>query len=166
MSQNNFQIQQQQQQQQQLAQQQQQQQQQQGYNMQYSQESPNDYYKSNRNSADLSHQSRLSGDYGSRDMDSASILTYNNSTADQHNKKGVAGLISQMRTRAAGNTYMAPLDQNKQITKVAKMKKEITETDGEYREGILVLENLRKKQTKTTEEVNRVSGAVYFKEEE
>ncbi|RCH87466.1 hypothetical protein CU098_006866, partial [Rhizopus stolonifer] len=43
-------------------------------------------------------------------------------------------------------------DQNKQITKFAKMKKDISEADGEYRDGILVLENLRKKQTKATEE--------------
>lgn len=136
-------------QQQQLAQQQQQQ--------QYHQDgSPNEYYKANRNSTDFSNPSRMSGDHGSRDMDSASILTYNNNMTDQHNKKGVAGLISQMRTRAAGNTYMAPLDQNKQITKVAKMKKDIAEADNEYREGILVLENLRKKQTKATEEVNKV----------
>lgn len=62
-----------------------------------------------------------------------------------------------MRTRAAGNTYLTPLDQNKQITKFAKMKKDITDADNEYREGILVLETLRKKQTKATEEVNRVS---------
>lgn len=61
-----------------------------------------------------------------------------------------------MRTRASGNAYMAPLDQNKQNTKVAKLKKDIADADSEYREGILVLENLRKKQTKTTEEVNSV----------
>lgn len=88
-------------------------------------------------------------------MDSASILSFN-TTSDQHNKKGVVGLLSQMRTRASGNAYMAPLDQNKQNTKVAKLKKDIADADSEYREGILVLENLRKKQTKTTEEVNSV----------
>jgi hypothetical protein len=93
---------------------------------------------------------RLSGDYSSRDIDSVSILSFNNS--DQQNKKGMAGLISQMRTRAA-----APLDQNKQVTKFAKMKKDIAEADGEYRRGILVLETWRKKQYKATEEVNKVS---------
>ncbi|GAN09377.1 rhoGAP-domain-containing protein [Mucor ambiguus] len=113
----------------------------------------NEFYASGRNSMDSPNPSRLSGDYGNRDIDGASIASYNNS--DQHNKKGMAGLISQMRTRAAGNTYLTPLDQNKQITKFAKMKKDITDADNEYREGILVLETLRKKQIKATEEVNR-----------
>ncbi|CEP14559.1 hypothetical protein [Parasitella parasitica] len=112
----------------------------------------NDFFKPGRNSIDSPNPSRSSGDYV-RDIDIASIASHNN--ADQHNKKGMAGLISQMRTRAAGNTYLAPLDQNKQIAKFAKMKKDIADADNEYREGILVLENLRKKQTKTAEEVNR-----------
>ncbi|KAL9556244.1 hypothetical protein MBANPS3_001969 [Mucor bainieri] len=146
------QLQQQQLQQQQLQQQQLQQQQAQQQQQQQSIEG-NEFYAPNRNSIDSPNPSRLSGDYGNRDIDGASIASYNN--ADQHNKKGMAGLISQMRTRAAGNTYLTPLDQNKQITKFAKMKKDITDADNEYREGILVLETLRKKQTKATEEVNR-----------
>ena len=137
-----------------MAQQQQQQQALHAQQQQQQQVESNDFYRPNRNSIESPNPSRLSGDYGSRDIDGASIASYNNS--DQHNKKGMAGLISQMRTRAAGNTYLVPLDQNKQITKFAKMKKDITDADNEYREGILVLENLRKKQTKITEEVNRV----------
>lgn len=141
------------QQQQQMAQQQQQQQQAQQQGQQPIES--NEFYAPSRNSIESPNPSRLSGDYGNRDIDGASIASYNN--ADQHNKKGMAGLISQMRTRAVGNAYLTPLDQNKQITKFAKMKKDITDADNEYREGILVLETLRKKQTKATEEVNRVS---------
>ncbi|KAG1122226.1 hypothetical protein G6F42_011678 [Rhizopus arrhizus] len=139
------------QQQQQMAQQQQQQQQAQQQGQQPIES--NEFYAPSRNSIESPNPSRLSGDYGNRDIDGASIASYNN--ADQHNKKGMAGLISQMRTRAVGNAYLTPLDQNKQITKFAKMKKDITDADNEYREGILVLETLRKKQTKATEEVNR-----------
>ncbi|KAI8079053.1 uncharacterized protein B0P05DRAFT_107681 [Gilbertella persicaria] len=108
------------------------------------QEENNELLRSNRNSMEV-NPSRLSGESTNREIDS-------NTVTDQH-KKGMAGLISQMRTRAAAN--ITPADQNKQITKFAKMKKDISEADGEYRDGILVLENLRKKQTKATEEVNR-----------
>ncbi|KAG1221646.1 hypothetical protein G6F62_008993 [Rhizopus arrhizus] len=93
--------------------------------------------KSSRNSADIT---RLSGDYSMMD--------------DQHNKKGMAGLFSQMRTIAASNGYLSPVDQNKQISKFAKMKKDITDADSEYRDGILILETLRKKQRKMVEETN------------
>ena len=102
-------------------------------------EENNEHHKPSRNSVDLNPIENTS-----REID-----------GDQHNKKGMAGLISQMRTLAAAN--MAPPDQNKQITKFARMKKEIADTDSEYRDGILVLETLRKKQVKTAEEVNRAS---------
>ncbi|OBZ87466.1 hypothetical protein A0J61_04485 [Choanephora cucurbitarum] len=97
-------------------------------------EENNEHHKPSRNSVDLNPIENTS-----REID-----------GDQHNKKGMAGLISQMRTLAAAN--MAPPDQNKQITKFARMKKEIADADSEYRDGILVLETLRKKQVKTAEE--------------
>ncbi|KAI8377074.1 hypothetical protein EDC96DRAFT_250769 [Choanephora cucurbitarum] len=100
-------------------------------------EENNEYHKPTRNSVELNPIENTN-----REVD-----------GDQHNKKGMAGLISQMRTLAAAN--MAPPDQNKQITKFARMKKEIADADSEYRDGILVLETLRKKQVKTAEEVNR-----------
>ncbi|KAI8348864.1 hypothetical protein BD560DRAFT_237793 [Blakeslea trispora] len=109
-------------------------------------EESNEHNRPNRNSAEINPQTSF--EQTSRDID-----------GDQHNKKGMAGLISQMRTLAAAN--MAPPDQNKQITKFARMKKEITDADNEYRDGILVLETLRKKQVKTAEEVNRAS-TIYF----
>lgn len=90
----------------------------------------------------------MSGDYSMMD--------------DQHNKKGMAGLFSQMRTIAASNGYLSPVDQNKQISKFAKMKKDITDADSEYRDGILVLETLRKKQRKTVEETNWVTKIQLF----
>ncbi|KAI7903848.1 uncharacterized protein BX663DRAFT_505448 [Cokeromyces recurvatus] len=101
----------------------------------------------NRNSLELTANNfRLSGDYNNRD----GLLSDSNSISDQSptNKKGMAGLISQMRTRT-------PLDQSKQMTKVTRMKKDITDADNEYRDGILMLEHLRKKQTKTMDEVNK-----------
>jgi hypothetical protein len=76
-------------------------------------------------------------------------------------KKGMAEIISQMKTRAVGSTRLAPLDQNKQNTKVMKMKKDITETDGEYRQGVLTLEHLRKKQSSTVDEIIKV-GRGFF----
>ncbi|KAI8886919.1 RhoGAP-domain-containing protein [Backusella circina FSU 941] len=87
---------------------------------------------------------RLSGDF-------SRLSTEYTRDIDVEHKKGMAGLISQMRTRAA-NSHSAPLDQNKQNTKVAKMKKDITDADNEYRDGVLTLESLRKKQNKTVEE--------------
>ncbi|KAG1456402.1 hypothetical protein G6F56_006839 [Rhizopus delemar] len=103
-------------------------------------EETNDGNKSSRNSSDTT---RLSGDYNSpREID-----------GEQHNKKGMAGLFSQMRTMAVGN-HVSPVDQNKQISKFAKMKKDITDADIEYRDGVLILETLRKKQRKAVEETN------------
>ncbi|CEI88659.1 hypothetical protein RMCBS344292_03040 [Rhizopus microsporus] len=107
-------------------------------------EESNDDHKLSRNSLEAS---RLSGEYGSiKDLDGNS---------DQHNKKGMAGLFSQMRTIASsGGSYLSSVDQNKQISKFAKMKKDIAEADSEYRDGILILEALRKKQRKAVEETN------------
>ncbi|KAI8889257.1 hypothetical protein K501DRAFT_329336 [Backusella circina FSU 941] len=76
-------------------------------------------------------------------------------------KKGMAEIISQMKTRAVGSTRLAPLDQNKQNTKVMKMKKDITETDGEYRQGVLTLEHLRKKQSSTVDEIIKNMVDIY-----
>lgn len=110
-------------------------------------EESNDDHKLSRNSLEAS---RLSGEYGSiKDLDGNS---------DQHNKKGMAGLFSQMRTIASsGGSYLSSVDQNKQISKFAKMKKDIAEADSEYRDGILILEALRKKQRKAVEETNWVT---------
>lgn len=110
-------------------------------------EESSDDHKLSRNSLEAS---RLSGEYGSiKDLDGNS---------DQHNKKGMAGLFSQMRTIASsGGSYLSSVDQNKQISKFAKMKKDIAEADSEYRDGILILEALRKKQRKAVEETNWVT---------
>ncbi|KAG1441387.1 hypothetical protein G6F56_011508 [Rhizopus delemar] len=74
-------------------------------------------------------------------------------SVDSESKKGMAGLLSQMRTMAATGGYL-PVDQNKQMTRVAKMKKDIADADKDYRDGILILESLRKKQRKVLSETD------------
>ncbi|KAI8967725.1 hypothetical protein BDF20DRAFT_839935 [Mycotypha africana] len=135
-----------------------QQQQQQQQQQQHS-ESTGESYRSNRNSAEwnASASHRTSGDYN-RGED------HEQQPAQQppsSKSRGMAGLLSHMRTRAVvANAYLTTPSssadqQNKQFSKFAKMKKDITDADNEYRDGILLLENLRKKQYKTSEEVNR-----------
>jgi hypothetical protein len=86
------------------------------------------------------------------------------STGDQHSKKGMAGLFSQMRSIAAtGGAYLSPVDQNKQMSRVARMKKDITDADSEYRNGILILEALRKRQRKALEDTNWVKQHFNFR---
>ncbi|OBZ84182.1 Rho GTPase-activating protein 15 [Choanephora cucurbitarum] len=67
-----------------------------------------------------------------------------------HNKKnGMAGFITQMRSQLAS---AAAGDPSKQAARVARLKKEISDAAGidqEYRQGIRVLEFLRKKQIET-----------------
>ncbi|EIE88378.1 hypothetical protein RO3G_13089 [Rhizopus delemar RA 99-880] len=79
----------------------------------------------------------------------------------------MAGLFSQMRSIAAtGGAYLSPVDQNKQMSRVARMKKDITDADSEYRNGILILEALRKRQRKTLEDTNwQMKGVIKMKTE-
>ncbi|KAI8983632.1 hypothetical protein BDB01DRAFT_906082 [Pilobolus umbonatus] len=129
----------------QAEQQQQQQQQQQLLQVHNVNEEPNEFYRPNRNSAEIASH-RLSGD-----SDYASSFA-GNSNLDYY-KKNATNFFTQMKTRAMG-TYPPTLDQTKQISKVAKMKKDITEADTIYRKGIIELEDLRKQQVMTAVEVN------------
>lgn len=110
-----------------------------------------DFHKANNSNRNSGEQFFSFNEFATRDtLDSMDP----SNTMSSNNKKKMAGIISQMRTMAAGNPLV---DQSKQITKLAKMKKDTVDADTEYRDGILVLEALRKKQIKTAEETNRVS---------
>lgn len=99
------------------------------------------------------------------DIDSHSIgsLSNENSTTTAnspptHNKKNsMAGFLNQMKSQIANAA--AAGDPSKQTARLAKLKKEITDTDHEYRQGIRILEFLRKKQMDTAAHAIRVSEA-------
>ncbi|KAI9305952.1 hypothetical protein BJ944DRAFT_264311 [Cunninghamella echinulata] len=92
---------------------------------------------------------RLSSD--SLDGDASSINSQQDSSAY---KKGMANFMAsmaQVRTQFANVTQSAAVpDVSKQNARFAKFKKEITESDQEYRKGIRTLERLRKEQVIAT----------------
>ncbi|GAA5810513.1 hypothetical protein MFLAVUS_003936 [Mucor flavus] len=91
-----------------------------------------------------SDEARKSSDSSNRsDFDSHSITSQDNSNPK---KNSMAGFITQMRSQLAN---AAATDPSKQAARLAKLKKEINDTDNEYRQGIRILEFLRKKQAET-----------------
>ncbi|GAA5804389.1 hypothetical protein HPULCUR_009878 [Helicostylum pulchrum] len=93
-----------------------------------------------------SDEARKSNDSGSNrpDFDSHSITSQDNSNPNK--KNSMAGFITQMRSQLAN---AAAADPSKQAARLAKLKKEISDADNEYRQGIRILEFLRKKQAET-----------------
>jgi hypothetical protein len=107
---------------------------------------------------------RISTDSSHRaDIDSHSIgsLSEGTSSPPTHNKKNsMAGFITQMKSQLANAA--AAGDPSKQTARLAKLKKEITDTDHEYRQGIRLLEFLRKKQVDTAAHAIRVRKSRLF----
>ncbi|CAO3631470.1 unnamed protein product [Cunninghamella blakesleeana] len=106
--------------------------------------SPHSHQQHNRPFEDLK---RLSSDSLDANGDTASINSqHDNSTY----KKGMANFMAsmaQVRTQFANVTQAAATpDMSKQNARFAKFKKEIAESDQEYRKGIRTLERLRKEQ--------------------
>jgi hypothetical protein len=73
-----------------------------------------------------------------------------------HSKKnGMSGLITQMRSQLANAA--AAGDPSKLTARLARLKKEVYDTDQEYRQGIRTLESLRKIQIDTAAHAIRVN---------
>ncbi|KAK4509765.1 uncharacterized protein ATC70_007067 [Mucor velutinosus] len=94
---------------------------------------------------------RLSNDSGSTikgdDNHSIASSSYQDSSLNPNKKNSMAGFITQMRSQLANAA--AAGDPSKQTARSAKLKKDISDTDHEYRQGIRILEFLRKKQVET-----------------
>ncbi|KAF7725431.1 hypothetical protein EC973_009605 [Apophysomyces ossiformis] len=93
---------------------------------------------------------RLSNESG-RDTDASSISSLNNNPTEAIHKKGMGmeGFMAKVRTQivnaaAAASANSIPVDASKQNLKFAKLKKDISDADLEYRDGIRILERLRK----------------------
>ncbi|KAG2213930.1 hypothetical protein INT47_001199 [Mucor saturninus] len=91
-----------------------------------------------------SEEPRVSNDSG---RDDQSILSQD-TIAVNNKKNSMAGFITQMRSQLA-SAAAATTDPSKQTARLAKLKKEIHDADGEYRQGVRLLEFLRKKQVET-----------------
>ncbi|EPB89362.1 hypothetical protein HMPREF1544_03871 [Mucor circinelloides 1006PhL] len=70
----------------------------------------------------------------------------------------MAGFITQMRSQLANAA--AAGDPSKQTARLAKLKKDISDSDHEYRQGIRILEFLRKKQVETAAHAMRHVEAI------
>ncbi|KAI8336527.1 hypothetical protein BC941DRAFT_502772 [Chlamydoabsidia padenii] len=79
--------------------------------------------------------------------DTASSL-HTTSTGGGGSKKKMGGFMAQMRTQLAAATA-GTNDHSKQNARFAKIKKDIHDTDLEYRHGVRYLEHLRKAQIET-----------------
>ncbi|CAO0799417.1 unnamed protein product [Mucor circinelloides] len=105
---------------------------------------------------------RLSNDSGSTgrggdDNHSISSSSYQDSSLNP-NKNSMAGFITQMRSQLANAA--AAGDPSKQTARLAKLKKDISDSDHEYRQGIRILEFLRKKQVETAAHAMRHVEAI------
>ncbi|KAI9476413.1 MAG: hypothetical protein EXX96DRAFT_577119 [Benjaminiella poitrasii] len=91
-----------------------------------------------------SDEPRLSSD-SMRDDHSAS--SHETTSSPPYKKNSMTGFITQMRSQLANAA--AAGDPSKLATRLAKLKKEVNDSDHEYRQGVRILEFLRKKQTET-----------------
>ncbi|KAI8382980.1 Rho GTPase activation protein [Blakeslea trispora] len=92
-----------------------------------------------------SDEPRISND-SMRDDNSITSSLHETSSTPHNKKNSMAGFIIQMRSQLAN---AAAGDPSKQTARANKLKKEIADADQEYRQGIRVLEFLRKKQIET-----------------
>ncbi|KAI8643907.1 Rho GTPase activation protein [Parasitella parasitica] len=110
-----------------------------------------DYHPSPHMARISTEEPRLSNDSGSTsrgdDNHSVGSSSCHDSSLNSSKKSSMAGFITQMRSQLANAA--AASDPSKQNTRLAKLKKDITDTDQEYRQGIRILEFLRKKQIET-----------------
>ncbi|KAI7903408.1 uncharacterized protein BX663DRAFT_508491 [Cokeromyces recurvatus] len=79
--------------------------------------------------------------------DDHSISSHETTSSPSYKKNSMSGFITQMRSQLANAA--AAGDPSKLAARLAKLKKDINETDNEYRHGIRILEFLRKKQIET-----------------
>ncbi|KAL0088291.1 hypothetical protein F4703DRAFT_1845368 [Phycomyces blakesleeanus] len=103
-------------------------------------------------------QPRASSDSG-RDTDTSSISSAN--LQEITFKKGMVGFMASMRTQFAHATVVSNVDPSKQTARFAKLKKEVSDTDLEYRKGIRHLENLRRTQVDTAKHAMTHVGAAF-----
>lgn len=101
-----------------------------------------------------SDEARKSSDSNSREFDTNSLQDNNSISPSNYKKSSMAGFITTMRSQLAN---AAAVDPSKQAARLAKLKKEINDADNEYRQGIRILEFLRKKQAETAIHAMRVS---------
>ncbi|KAI9029086.1 hypothetical protein CLU79DRAFT_811007 [Phycomyces nitens] len=103
-------------------------------------------------------QPRISSDSG-KDTDASSISSAN--LQEITFKKGMVGFMASMRTQITHATVVSNVDPSKQTARFAKLKKEISDTDLEYRKGIRQLESLRKMQVETANHAMTHVGAAF-----
>ncbi|CEP17247.1 hypothetical protein [Parasitella parasitica] len=110
-----------------------------------------DYHTSPHMARISTDEPRLSNDSSSAskgdDNHSVGSSSFHDYSLNSSKKSSMAGFITQMRSQLANAA--AAGDPSKQNTRLAKLKKDITDTDQEYRQGIRTLEFLRKRQIET-----------------
>ncbi|KAI8074342.1 uncharacterized protein B0P05DRAFT_512943 [Gilbertella persicaria] len=108
-----------------------------------------DTHQSSQMMRTSSDEPRASNDSARDDSHSIGSSSLHETSSPPHNNKknSMAGFITQMRSQLANAAAAA--DPSKQTARIAKLKKDITDADQEYRQGIRVLEFLRKKQIET-----------------